>query len=61
MQERQQQINLILNEVAKDSGKIWVAGYDNILHGKEAKEKMGIVFDECFFQNYCVLRRLVIA
>ncbi len=42
-------INLILNEVEKDSGKIQIAGYDNILHEREAKEKMGIVFDECFF------------
>lgn len=45
-------INLILNEIKKDSGNIKIMGKDNLEHEVGIKDKIGVVFDECFFPDY---------
>lgn len=42
-------INLILNEIKKDAGKIEVFGIDNTVSA--IKKDIGIVFDECVFHD----------
>lgn len=42
-------IQLILDVIQRDSGKITVFGKDNIEHGPEIREQIGTVFDECYF------------
>lgn len=42
-------INLILNELSKDSGQIQVFGIDHTI--PTVKENIGIVFDECNFHD----------
>lgn len=42
-------IKLIMNLVKKDSGEIKVFGKDNLECEKEIKEKIGFVYDDCFF------------
>ncbi len=44
-------INLILNEIKKDSGSIYIMDKDNIVHEKTLKDKIGVVFDECHFPD----------
>lgn len=44
-------INLILNEIKKDSGTIYIMGKDNVTHEKAVKDKIGVVFDECHFPD----------
>ena len=42
-------INLILNELSKDSGQIQVFGIDHTI--PTVKENIGVVFDECNFHD----------
>lgn len=42
-------INLILNELKKDSGKIDILGEDS--SSRTARENIGVVFDECSFHD----------
>ncbi len=42
-------INLILNELKKDSGQIQIFGMENTV--PSVKEKIGVVFDECNFHD----------
>lgn len=42
-------INLILNELNKDSGQIQVFGIDHTI--PTVKENIGVVFDECNFHD----------
>lgn len=42
-------INLILNELRKDAGKIEVLGMDNTI--SSVKDEIGVVFDECNFHE----------
>ena len=42
-------INLILNEIKKDSGQIQIFGLDNTITA--IKENIGVVFDECNFHD----------
>lgn len=42
-------INLILNELNKDSGKIDILGEDS--SSRTARENIGVVFDECSFHD----------
>lgn len=42
-------INLILNELKKDSGQIQILGRDHTI--SEVKEEIGVVFDECNFHE----------
>jgi len=44
-------INLILNEIKRDGGKIKIFGKDNIQYEREIKDKIGIVFDDCYFPD----------
>lgn len=44
-------INLILNEIKKDSGSIYIMGKDNITYEQAVKDKIGVVFDECLFPD----------
>lgn len=42
-------IKLILNMIKRDSGEIKVFGLDNIREEERIKEKIGVVFDECYY------------
>jgi ABC-2 type transport system ATP-binding protein len=42
-------IKLIMNLIKRDEGEIKIFGIDNIVHEKEIKEKIGFVYDECYF------------
>jgi len=42
-------INLILNELKKDSGQVQIFGMENTV--PSVKEKIGVVFDECNFHD----------
>jgi ABC-2 type transport system ATP-binding protein len=42
-------IRLILNMIARNSGKIKIFGMDNILEEQIIKQDIGVVFDEIFF------------
>ena len=42
-------IKLIMNLIKKDEGEIKIFGLDNIVHEKEIKERIGFVYDECYF------------
>lgn len=44
-------INLILDEIKKDSGNIKIFGKDSIKDALEVKENIGVVFDECLFPD----------
>lgn len=44
-------INLILNELRRDSGTIEIFGLDNLEHELDIKEDIGVVFDECNFHD----------
>lgn len=45
-------INLILNEIKKDSGNIKIMDKDNLQYEIAVKDKIGVVFDECLFPDY---------
>ncbi|SHK40473.1 ABC-2 type transport system ATP-binding protein [Hathewaya proteolytica DSM 3090] len=42
-------IKLIMNLIKKQSGEIRIFGKDNIKFEKEVKEKIGFVYDDCFY------------
>ena len=42
-------IKLIMNLIKRDEGEIKIFGIDNIVHEKEIKERIGFVYDECYF------------
>ena len=42
-------INLILNEIKKDGGRITIFGKDHLEHETAVKEKIGVVFDDFHF------------
>ncbi|AFK85724.1 MULTISPECIES: phenol-soluble modulin export ABC transporter ATP-binding protein PmtA [Thermoanaerobacterium] len=42
-------IKLIMNLLKRDGGEIKVFGKDNIKHEMEVKNKIGFVYDECYF------------
>lgn len=44
-------INLILNEVKRDGGTIKIFGQDNIQCEREIKDKIGVIFDDCYFPD----------
>ena len=44
-------INLILNEMKKDGGRIKIFGKDHLEHERAVKEKIGVVFDDCHFPD----------
>lgn len=44
-------INLILNELKKDGGRIKIFGKDHLEHEMDVKEKIGVVFDDCHFSE----------
>lgn len=44
-------INLILNTIHKNSGKIEIFGLDHIQNENKIKEDLGVVFDECNFHE----------
>lgn len=42
-------INLLLNEICRDSGIIKILNKDNIQFESILKEEIGVIFDECYF------------
>ncbi|GAA0772556.1 ABC transporter ATP-binding protein [Clostridium subterminale] len=42
-------IKLIMNLLKRDEGEIKIFGKDNIEHEREIKERIGFVYDECFY------------
>lgn len=42
-------IKLIMNLLQRDGGKIRVFGKDNVKNEREIKEKIGFVYDDCFY------------
>lgn len=44
-------LKLILNLIRRDAGTVTVFGLDNIRDETAIKEKIGVVFDECFFHD----------
>lgn len=42
-------IKLIMNLIKRNSGEINIFGLDNLEHEKEIKEKIGFVYDECYY------------
>ncbi|WP_346937841.1 ABC transporter ATP-binding protein [uncultured Clostridium sp.] len=42
-------IKLIMNLLKRDEGEIKIFGKDNIDHEREIKERIGFVYDECFY------------
>ena len=49
-------IKLIMNLVKRDSGNIKVFGMDNIKDEIAIKEKIGFVYDNCFYYEYLKLK-----
>lgn len=49
-------INLILNELKKDSGKIEILGMDNTNY--LVKDEVGVVFDECSFHEFFTVHNI---
>lgn len=48
-------IKLIMNLVKRNSGEIKVFGKDNLQYEKEIKEKIGFVYDDCFYYDFFTL------
>lgn len=44
-------LKLILNLIRRDAGSVTVFGLDNIRDEQAVKERVGVVFDECFFHD----------
>lgn len=42
-------IQLILNMLEKKSGEILIFGKDNVIHEKDIKQEIGVVFDSMFY------------
>lgn len=49
-------IQLILNMLEKDAGKILVFGKDNVVGEKEIKQSIGVVFDSIFYVDSWTVR-----
>ncbi|MEG2917412.1 MAG: ABC transporter ATP-binding protein [Clostridium sp.] len=49
-------IKLIMNLISKDCGDIKVFGKDNIKFEREIKERIGFVYDDCFFYENLTIR-----
>lgn len=49
-------IKLIMNLIKRNSGKIKVFGLDNFKNGKEIRNRIGFVYDECNFYDNLNLR-----
>jgi len=49
-------IKMIMNLIRRNSGEIKVFGKDNIESEKEIKEKIGFVYDECFYYQELSLK-----
>jgi len=48
-------IKLIMNLLKRDEGEIKIFGKDNIDHEREIKERIGFVYDECFYyENHSI-------
>ncbi|MEG1256178.1 ABC transporter ATP-binding protein [Clostridium sp.] len=48
-------IKLIMNLVKKDSGEIKIFEKDNLKYEKEIKEKIGFVYDQCYYHEHLSL------
>lgn len=44
-------IKLIMNLIKKNSGEIKIFGLDNIKNEKDVKDRIGFVYDECYFYD----------
>lgn len=44
-------IKLILSAIGKDDGIVEIFGKDNLIYEEEVKSKLGVVFDECCFDD----------
>jgi ABC-type multidrug transport system, ATPase component len=51
-------IKLIMNLIKNDGGSIKILGLDNIANEKEAKEKIGFVYDENYFYEELTLTEM---
>lgn len=49
-------IKLIMNLIRRDSGEIRIFGLDNIRDGARARDRIGFVYDECFFYDELTIR-----
>lgn len=48
-------IKSIMNLVKKDSGTIEIFGMDNIKYERQVKEKIGFVYDNCYYYDHLTL------
>lgn len=49
-------IKLIMNIIQKDAGEIKVFGKENVKHEREIKERIGFVYDDCFYYENLSIR-----
>lgn len=49
-------IKLIMNLLQKDAGEIKVFGKENVKHEREIKERIGFVYDDCFYYENLSIR-----
>lgn len=49
-------IKLIMNLLKRDSGEIKIFGKDNVKYEREVKERIGFVYDECFYYENLSIR-----
>ncbi|WP_404988250.1 ABC transporter ATP-binding protein [Clostridium culturomicium] len=49
-------IKLIMNILQKDAGEIKVFGKENVKHEREIKERIGFVYDDCFYYENLSIR-----
>lgn len=49
-------IKLIMNLLQKDAGEIEVFGKENVKHEREIKERIGFVYDDCFYYENLSIR-----
>lgn len=50
-------IKLIMNLLKRDSGEIKIFGKDNVKCSKEIKEKIGFVYDDCFYYEKLSIKK----
>ncbi|NEU06399.1 ABC transporter ATP-binding protein [Clostridium senegalense] len=50
-------IKLIMNLLKRDSGEIKIFGKDNVKYSKEIKEKIGFVYDDCFYYEKLSIKK----
>lgn len=48
-------IKAIMNLVKKDSGTIEIFGMDNVKYERQVKEKIGFVYDNCYYYDHLTL------